>query len=171
MSTPVRLFTLLVLGAALPALGDDSLSGLSVGARVRLTAPSVSRRPLVGQLVRESAALEIRRDDGSSASVPIRSIEKLQVSSGRKRKTLVGAVCGAALGVGTALITLRCKHPGFCEDNYINAGLVVFGGGGAVVGALVGTAIRTEHWKTVPVPIARPAGAAGGNLLSLTLRF
>lgn len=160
MSVCLRVITLVVLGVALPAQGEDSLSGLSVGARVRLTAPSVSRRPLVGELVRQhSTALEISQEDGSSASVPVRSIAKLQVSSGKKRKTLLGAFCGTALGVGITLIALRCQNPGYCEDTagHIKAGLVVLGGGGAAIGAVAGTIIRTEQWTTVPVPAPRPS--------------
>lgn len=157
---------------ALPARGEETRSGLSVGARLRLTAPSVARRPLVGQLVRQNdVALEIRRADGSSASVPIGSIAKLQVSSGRKRHTLAGAFGGAALGVGFTLIALRCKHPGFCDDDFTNAGLVVFGGGGAALGAVVGTVVRTEEWTTVSLPAPRPAGVPGGTTLSFRLRF
>ena len=174
MSTRLRVITLAVLSVALPAQGEDSLSGLSVGARVRLTAPSVSSRPLVGKLVRQhGTAFEISQDDGSSTSVSISSIAKLQVSSGKKRNTLVGAFGGAALGVGITLIALRCQHTGYCEDTggYIKAGLVVLGGGGAAIGAVVGTLIRTEQWTTVPVPAPRPDSAPGGTALSFTLRF
>ena len=174
MSTRLRVITLAVLCVALPAQGEDAPIGLSVGARVRLTAPSVSRRTLVGELVRQDGtALDIRQADGSSTSVPISSIARLQVSSGKKRHILLGAFCGAALGVGYTLIALRCRHPGYCEDNagFIHAGLVVLGGGGAITGALVGTVVRTEQWTTVPLPAPGSAGAPGGTAVSFTLRF
>jgi hypothetical protein len=172
MSFRWLLVTSLALGVPLPAQGEDSPSGLSVGARVRLTAPSLSARPLVGKLVREqSAVLEIAREDGSVSSIPIAKIAKLQVSSGKKRKTLLGAFCGAALGVGIALYAYRCQHPRYCEEDYRGVAAVVFGGGGAAVGALVGSEIRTERWTTVPIPAARSVSGPSRTTLSFTLRF
>jgi hypothetical protein len=168
------LLTSLLLGVALPARSDDSLATLSVGARVRLSAPSISARPLVGTLVRlQCDVLDVAREDGVVASIPATSIAKLEVSSGKKRSTLLGLFSGAALGVALTLITIRCEKPGFCEDTagYRTLGLVVFGGGGAAVGALVGTAIRTERWTTVRISASQGVAAPGGLTLSFALSF
>jgi hypothetical protein len=121
----------------------------------------------------QAGAIEIAREDGSVLSVPVTSIAKLQVSSGRKRRTLVGALCGAALGVGITLIGTRCEHPAYCEDNagYRTAGLVILGGGGALLGAGVGALIRTERWTTVPIPAPERISARRGATLAFTLRF
>lgn len=159
---------LLVLTAALPALAEDSSSGVSSGARVRLTVASVSGHRLIGTLVRQDEiSLDIAHD-GSVSSVPLKSIAKLEVSAGRKRRTMAGALCGAALGIGLAVF-------GSCTGDdcalFRSLAVVVLVPAGAGIGALVGSAIRTERWQTVPTVPPQVAAASPGAKLSFTLRF
>lgn len=146
---------LLVLGAPW-RVGADAVTPMpEAGSRVRITAPSLNARPVVGTLRDRSAdAFLVAREDAAVVRVPFGGITRLEVSTRRKRHVLEGAAAGAAIGVAFALIGSRCRHPGFCEDQALvrDVGLVVFGGGGTGLGALIGAAVRTERWTEVALP-------------------
>jgi hypothetical protein len=161
---------LLALGAAVSAPADDSPADLTVGARVRVAAPTFSDKQITGRLLRPpSEVLEIALKDGVVQSIPVASISKLQISSGKKRHVIQGAVAGALLGVGYTLIAARCTHQICGDDDYTKLAIIVIGGGATAVGALVGAAVKTERWTPIPAP--RPRVRGPSVAFSVSFRF
>jgi hypothetical protein len=107
------------------------------------------------------------RQDGSGlVAVPLGHIERLDKSVGEHRNTVtglwIGALSGAALGAATMAIATptHCNAASFGAavacGLYNNpgtnaaAGAIVGGAAGLVLGAGIGTLIKTEKWARVP---------------------
>ena len=107
------------------------------------------------------------RQDGSGlVAVPLGQIERLDRSVGAHRNTVtglwIGALSGAVLGAATLAVTTptHCNGTGLggavgCalyDNPGTNAasGAVVGGAVGLVLGAGIGTLIKTEKWARVP---------------------
>jgi hypothetical protein len=106
------------------------------------------------------------RQDGSGlVAVPLGKIERLDKSAGAHRNTVtglwIGALSGAALGAATLAIATptHCNAVGWAAVGcglYDNpgtnavAGAVIGGAAGLVLGAGIGTLIKTEKWARVP---------------------
>ena len=96
------------------------------------------------------------------------AIESLEVSLGERSNTLnglaYGALGGAVLGAG--FVAVSCLAEGCSGDDgagaggWIAFGAIVGAGGGAVLGLLVGSLVKTETWEDArtrvePDPTAR----------------
>jgi hypothetical protein len=145
-----------------------------IGARVRVTAPPLSRDPIVGRLVRvEHDTLWIDTGSGRPVTaIPGAASLRLEQSRGRRSYALVGGLIGAGVGAGLTLLFLDgfCGGDNLCDgDEEVRAALV-FGVPAAAAGTLVGALIHRERWEVVPVVMApdRRAPAFG---LRLRLRF
>ena len=122
-----------------------ALARLGAGQHVRIRA---SGGGLVeGWVVSSSPNLVTLRTDGSRIEVPAPGVDSLWVRRGSAgRGALIG---GAVGGIGLALVGAASCHggraneapPGVC----VAYGLVVGGAGGALVGALIGTAF--PKWR------------------------
>ncbi len=149
---------LLVLGAHVSgAEREDKPLQLSEGARVRISAPVVAARPILGTVV----GLDERTVDvavigkGDAVVVPRSAISRIDVGCGRRsrgRNALIGA--GIGLGMG-ALLGLA--HGGDDPEMWIaySAGeyALMFAALGAPAGALVGAAVPPrERWRELPLP-------------------
>ncbi|HKQ20240.1 MAG TPA: hypothetical protein VJW75_10895 [Candidatus Eisenbacteria bacterium] len=185
--------------SAATSLPEAEASLLFAGDRVRLsvTTPELIRvlsgDPLsADQSHRDQfiGTLRARRDDdvvirvGSPATelaVPVNSVRRIEVSLGRHGRAGRGALIGLGAGaLGGALAGLIVCSGGNCESSGITGetGLVtmVLGLGGAVVGtgvgALTGSLIRSERWRTVELhdlPYGEGLSPEGGLRLGLTL--
>ncbi len=183
MSTPrlASLVTLLLITRVTGLAAQDTL--VTPGARVRVSAPTVAERPLLGTVV----ALEVdtlivdARGYAHPLALPLASLAWLEVSRGQKSRTLKGAGIGFLVGgaAGLATAAIACAIAGDCYDDSLT-GLVYayFGGLGAVVGALtgaiIGSTIDVDRW--VDVPLERLRVSLGpqrdGRLgLGLSVRF
>lgn len=106
--------TLLVLAGVIafgtPATLPSPLAAASAGSRVRVKAPTVQKRPIVGTLlspITDSVKIEVymgRAADARRRAIPVSSIETLEGSMGRSSAAgrALGVKAGAllALGVG-----------------------------------------------------------------------
>jgi hypothetical protein len=133
-----------------------------VGDRIRVKAPPGLPDPQPGQLSSlDPTSLTLQagaRDLGGAGAewrewvIPLEVIAELEVSEGERGHPGLGAVIGGALGLVVALIgggdPNEC-HVGGGECLLFYAGLPV---GGGLVGGLVGAAVRTERWISVPLP-------------------
>jgi hypothetical protein len=110
------------------------------------------------------------------AAIPRDSVTRFEVNHPGGRRTVVGALAGMGAGflVGDLIATSNCII--FCtaeqqqqNANALELGTVV----GGVIGALTGAAIRSTHWRQVPVDriSVTMRSASGGLGLGLTLRF
>jgi hypothetical protein len=116
-------------------------------------------------------------DEGSRAtiSVPRSGLRSLEVQSGTKRATMLGAVIGGLSGIaffslistGLPNCTPGTKNVGgwTFTSTCIDKSKLVFGGGvlGAVVGAVAGGSHKTPLWAEVPLESIGVFVAPGGR--------
>jgi hypothetical protein len=94
---------LMALAGASAAPAEEQQPAAS-GPRVRLTAPTVSGKRLVGTLTAmDLASLTLRREDGSRVEVPRAALTRIELSRGPSRKGR-GARIGALIGIGAAVV-------------------------------------------------------------------
>ncbi len=93
---------LLVLASPGRSTAQETGVPVESGARVRVTAPDVARRPIIGQVLTVFPdTLLIAVSPESAREVPVASIRMLEVSRGRQRGR--GFWRGAAIGLGVSL--------------------------------------------------------------------
>lgn len=132
------------------------------GARVRLRTEPQASKWIVGTFLSWHAdSIRIRPDSRPDPeSFPVGSISRLEVSRGQRSNAGKGATTGLLVGAGTGLALGIAAAAEGCEgDCYFEVEphhvLVVMGMLGAVgagIGALIGTASRSERWKPVSPP-------------------
>jgi hypothetical protein len=131
---------------------------LTSGVRVRITAADLGIRQLVGTLVTSCGDTLVI--SGSSPSntlrVPCASLTAVDISSGEKSRWAEGLGVGALVGAATgAILGAGCCRDG---DVVVVAGPIFAGlgaAGGAVLGLIIGSNIRTERWRPVPLEQVR----------------
>jgi hypothetical protein len=140
------------------------------GSRVRITDVHSHKR-MVGTLISaDSDSLRLTSSkDQSVLTVPTRSVARLERSRGQRPSTGRGALIGALAGGGTGLLLGIAASTE--SDSWVQIGggevaavTVIFGLGGAGIGALIGSASHHEQWDSVPIPgwgSASPAAKAG----------
>lgn len=146
---------------------------LEVGERVRVVAPPFTDGRLAGTVLSadsEELVLATRHssEQAPTVAIPPEAIESLEVSLGERSNTLnglaYGALGGAVLGAG--FVAVSCLAEGCSGDDgagaggWIAFGAIVGAGGGAVLGLLVGSLVKTETWEDArtrvePDPTAR----------------
>ena len=157
------------------------------GQRVKMTIRGQSSARYIGTLQEirsDTLFLETSAGRGAVLPLPLHYIESVDLSAGRKRHPLKGALVGAAvLAVPVAISFHRYDY---CEDRQQEAGtwacidlvgweFAAFMGAilGAPPGALIGYLLVTEKWVRAQLPVSvevgtlwRPHGSPG-----LALRF
>lgn len=179
-----RLWLCMIAMAARPLAGQDASdpSLVPLGVRVRVSAPAVQARAIVGVLEglrRDSLVLRDAAGEGRLA-VPLGAVDGLAVSRGRHhhvgRGVFIGALAGA---VGGSIAALAACHANPCDEY---TGLAVFGLGaagalgGMGLGAVVGALVPGERWEDVPLDRLRvgftaPPRPSVGLGLSLPFRL
>ncbi len=156
------------------------------GARVRVTGhfcqPFYSNcvggspQQYVGTLVNWDADTLVM-ESGNIFALPLESVTTLEVSAGRRSQTGLGAGIGALIGavIGAVGGAAGCTGGGFVSPGGCAfAGGLVFGIGGALLGAVVGTATKTDRWVAVPLDRLRVSVGPqrdGRFGLGLSVRF
>ncbi|MEJ7813164.1 MAG: hypothetical protein WKG32_22330 [Gemmatimonadaceae bacterium] len=153
------LAALLLAGATGLAAQARTLPSLEPGARVRVTAPSLSRGLRVGTVagVRgDSLDLKVAGRD-TTVTVSASELTRLEVSRGQRRQgrkgmgmgLLIGAAGGAVLGYASG-----DDESGFIAfsagEKAVLSG-VVFGVLGTVIGGLAGLSSQTDRWVSLPL--------------------
>lgn len=138
-----------------------------VGPRVRLTllesggADSIVAAPqprvMIGRLVSVDgdSVILVQGRDQLSTSVAMESIQRLEVSRGRRSRAGRGALVGFLAGAVTGAVTGYWICRGCEPDGLAGFVALVVGGMGALagtgVGAIVGAIARTERWEPRPL--------------------
>jgi hypothetical protein len=159
-----------------PCVLSQERPSVETGTRIRITAPAAGLEQRIGRLTaigRE--ALEFEPEGQlQSWTVPIASVTRLEVGRGRKSNSYWGAVIGAGAGLVWATFRAIEECPGpLCEEQ-VALGSMLCTGGGAIIGSVIGLAIRTDRWEEVPLERLRvtsmvtPDGRFG---LAASLRF
>jgi hypothetical protein len=129
-----------ILCALVPGKASSQLiaSQLSSGQRVRVTAPSVARGPVVGTYL--SAASDTLRllagGGGARLAVPFGAVQRFEVSDGRARGTWAKRGALAGLGLGLAVLGAGDSSEGLMY-------LIL----APPLGALAGALIAPERWS------------------------
>jgi hypothetical protein len=154
-----------VVAAGQPAPQPDPLR-LPVGSRVRLqtaTTPGSWTRGVLTSA--DSSSVSLVPEDApvlgeNRLSLATESLSRLELRTGSKRHWLVGLLAGAALG---AVVGATAEiDPDTCDSYYSStfcsrgqayaAGILIMGGIGAGVGALV----KTDRWMPVAIDALGP---------------
>ena len=152
----MRMRSLLAIGltaAPLTAIASQESPVVKPGDRVRIMAPSVSRAPFAGTLVTLQTDSLVVQGGANTWRLSLASVERVELSRGRKSNVLLGAGIGLLVGAGIgAMIGSGCDTELFAtKGECIALGAGVFGGAGALVGAISGALTRTERWAEVPL--------------------
>jgi hypothetical protein len=171
-----------VLGPVAMAAAQDSTASLSryQGVQARFEWKSQPGLVKKGTLVRAAGtSITFSVPDEGEVTMPAASLTRLDVYAGTKRRTWQGLVAGAALGIGLGFVAKVDDVE--CKDSYTTAcsrgeALATYGGAGVLVGALVGTLIKSDRWTPVALGTLRRSAALGGPArtplqLSVTIRF
>ncbi len=130
-----------------------SISSITIGSRIRLSAPAVTKRRIEGTIIEmDVRSLLIGTEDRSTLSVPRQAITKLDVSLGKHRQVRKGILIGGGIGAIALALTL---------SSYITESsgwvTVLTGGfaGGAMWGAGIGALIKKDRWSAVPIELVQ----------------
>ncbi|UCG87977.1 MAG: hypothetical protein JSW71_05380 [Gemmatimonadota bacterium] len=169
----------LTAGLLLVPVGD--LSGqqaqtIEPGSRVRVTAPDLGIQRLAGTCLSLSqGAMAFEPEGLSPLAIATVSITRLEISRGRKRKTVTGALVGIPAGLALALGVATIAGEEWQEE--VNAGVWLAPAGalvGLVVGGTVGYTVKVDRWEEVPLDRLRVAVAQqrdGRFALGLQVKF
>jgi hypothetical protein len=150
------LLALLAVPGGRPLQGQE-VAGAPPGTRVRVTAPEMGLRGVVG-VVREvpADALVVAMEGETAATrVPLSLITRLEVSAGERGRAGRGGLIGVAVGGGAGILSGAAQGGG---ESYLWGGFL---GGlmGGLVGLVAGAMMPAEEWVVVPVT----ATSAGGR--------
>ena len=160
------------------------------GDRVRIKAPTISTRQFEGEVVAlrsdtliidariwERGRMQWR--DQPQAKIPVASVDRIDISRGKKSNVGKGAITGGLIGAGIGLVIgigAAAEDGGFFDfgPEVVPAAVLAVGAYGAGIGALIGLIMPGERWEEVPVDELRvgPSPVAPDGLaLSATLRW
>lgn len=135
---------------ASPCTAQDTVVPLP-GTRLRVTAPTVTPKPIVGTLL-ETTEREVLLAVSPSDRTPIprAAITHVERSQGRHGHAVKGLLIGAVVGA-VVLSAINAEDPETGETaEYVWVALL--GAGlGALPGAGVGALARTERWAELPL--------------------
>src|SRR5256885_3941909 len=155
MRLSTRVFIISTVVAPVVTIAAQQPLPLHSGDRIRATVPSVSPGPLVGTVAAFQTDSLIVQGGTSTWHLSLASLTHLDVSQGRRSHALLGAGIGLLVGAGVGvLIANECdtiEGPFATQGQCTAVGAAVFGGAGALVGALTGALARTERWAEVPL--------------------
>ncbi len=168
--------SLLIVPLLIPStsLSTQEQPPIESGARVRITSTDPVLVKSVGTCLELSEG-HLQFASGTTAefwSIDVDSITALDVSRGRKP---FGVLKGAGIGLLVGVVVYS-NYPDREVDEG-NVGILVggaFGAAGALVGAGVGTLVRTDRWEEVPLERLRlrPVATFDGRFgLAASVRF
>lgn len=132
-------------------VANGQLVGLKFGDRVRVTAPTLNKRMIVGTVEKYSDSVLLVKSENKLISVPLSSVRRLDISRGEKDRRNLGMVLGIIAGgiVSGAAFTKKPRCTECLDFTGLDNALVVSGGVaiGAFVGALIGLTVKTDRWK------------------------
>jgi hypothetical protein len=140
------------------------ISSLYRGDKVRISAPNIYPETVRGTIYGINTTQITLNIEGDYYIFPLNSIERLDVSLGKKRHTgdgaLIGLTGGALLGGLIGSTTYEpCNEDEerygcsfhFSEKTSVQLGALAFGTIGLVVGTVIGAVIKTDVWKRYPL--------------------
>ncbi len=123
---------------------------VKVGDRVRVTAPALEVRDLVGTYIAVRGDTLELESEATLLAIPMASVTRLEVVDGRKSGLVKGGVVGLVVGVGIGVAKVSGCGSG---DDCFDAGLWLSAPplAGMLLGGVVGALIKTDRWREVPL--------------------
>jgi len=132
------------------------VQAVMVGPTAKQKTVSLETVGIVDELRADSLCLTPDRS-GEMATIPWATVSKIEVSRGTKSKLWLGAGIGFAVGFVPMFASCTAGGCGDMED--YGACCIGYGSlaglGGALLGALVGSAFKTERWEELPLESVR----------------
>ena len=161
-----------LISTSTPVFADSPVPGK----RFRISYLDYHRsRQITGDIVRVETSVVTIRSEGDSATTSIerRDINRVERHVGTRSHWAMGMGIGCAAGLVVGVIAAAAEENSSSivgDDATLFAGMVL----GAGLGTLVGAAIRTDQWESVPLSDLRVGlvpGDARGIKLSWNLRL
>jgi|SRR6056297_1903707 len=174
------LISCLVLMVLFQSAAMAQISSLNTGDKVRIFAPDVYTSAIKGTIYYINTTDVILESGVYRYTIPLNSIERLDVSLGRKKRTgrgaLIGLSSGALLGALISLATYEeCNSDEFmgCLFHFNKGESALLGataGGfvGLIVGTVSGYSIKTDKWERIPVFVSMNFQSVPAQKLSLS---
>lgn len=183
-----QIFLMLLLGAgvegsmsALPAQGSPpARNPLEAGMRLRLLAPTVSPRPLVGRVLHvTSDTLVLQTKAAAPVTIPLALTEEIERSFGRShgRGAARGAGYGALIG-GATMGAMVLAGVDFCiyisclrrDPMGATGGFLIGAVAGVPLGGIIGALMGVEEWQLIkPTRLRELHVSHSGATLSLAV--
>jgi hypothetical protein len=132
---------------------DSIAAPLAPGTRVRLRGEQLRpARTIVGTLVaRPDSLWRVERDGFAGAlALPAAHIDRAEVSTRRRARTLRGTLLGAGLGVTLGLLFAETQRCDDCDHAGIRRRSLLIGtGAGTALGLLYGVTARRDTWAPI----------------------
>jgi len=174
------LISCLVLMVLFQSAAMAQISSLNTGDKVRIFAPDVYTSAIKGTIYYINTTDVILESGVYRYTIPLNSIERLDVSLGRKKRTgrgaLIGLSSGALLGALISLATYEeCNSDEFmgCLFHFNKGESALLGataGGfvGLIIGTVSGYSIKTDKWERIPVFVSMNFQSVPAQKLSLS---
>ncbi|MFL5593135.1 MAG: hypothetical protein ACJ785_00810 [Gemmatimonadaceae bacterium] len=179
----MRLSNSLLFALAVAVLGGATARAqqaeLREGARVRLITSSLKTDQQVARVVSTGNDSIVFRSDAYpvTRSLALSEIERIDVSQGRRRLTVEGAVIGLGAGVALgatlgALSYTPCEGLCFMGTSRGETATIVaamLGSIGVATGAIIGASRETEAWKPITVHPTAAINQSGQRIFGIQL--
>jgi hypothetical protein len=137
--------------------GSEHLTGRTV----RVWAPSVTQKRMVGTLVSTSPShilLTPEKSPRDTLSVELEAVRVLEVAEGKRSNMLLGAIAGMGAGalIGAAVGQLSRDDSNSPGNNGDKLALGIGVGVGFLAGTVFGIMSESEVWKRIPPDRLRP---------------
>ena len=153
----VYISALLALFAATPLRAQHNTPTFGTDTRVRITAPTLAEKPIVGAVFElRPNTLIIKPDLSHVWTIPLESVIAFEVSQGRKPlgKNILKSAAIGALALGWFIAESakeECTwNPRGCDDSDVLRAILTAAAIGGAAGAVVGAVHRPEHWSPIP---------------------
>jgi hypothetical protein len=159
------LIGVVLAGVAWSGARAQAPASVQPGQRVRVRSTIAYVREVTGvvQTIGPDTLL-VRDDDRSVATaIPLATVDRLQVSHGRRSHWMTGAALGFGVGAATGAAIGAASGSDWLFTSSENAflGAILFAPIGAATGVLVGLMVKTERWETISLDGVAPTVSRG----------
>lgn len=180
--TRLSLSICVLLLMSLTDLAAQEVTEITPGAKVRLTVPLLSEKPIQGTVVSfDTGTLVVKsKNQAVPLRIPVDDVSIFKISRGQKTNVLKGAAIGTLAGAGAGLVAgiffhlaTRVDHVDDMSGLYVIGLPIIVAPAGLIIGAMMGMTPR-DQWETVTSPqlgVHVVPYRNGGGGVTLSYRF